>query len=171
MPNPNAPPPRITDYTGYDDIRAVLGVAPEEIENTTLQLDIYAYQLGTHFEEISDGFKDLYDSLLSSNSPTQDQKRFLALAHLYSTYCVAYDLLTSLPMFAPKRITDGKAETERIDAYADTKEGIKATLASVLKKLKPLTALVDITYQAPAAVVPIFAVSTGIYKDPVTSTT
>lgn len=171
MPATYAPPPRILDYTTYDDIRAALGVSAEEVEDTTLHLDVYAYQLGMHFEEVSDSFKSLYDSILAINTPTADQKRFLAVAQLYSTFSVAYDILAALPMFAPKRVTDGKAETERVDAYADTRAGVQATLAAVLKKLKTLTALVDATYTAPSPVVAIFAASTGTYKDPVTSTT
>ena len=47
--------------------------------------------------------------------------RFMTACELFSTYAVARHLTGALPLFAPKQMTDGKAEVQRFDAsYRDT---------------------------------------------------
>ncbi len=42
----------LTDYTSYDEIRAVLGVSDEELEDGTLALPLYLTMLLMEFDDI-----------------------------------------------------------------------------------------------------------------------
>ena len=39
----------ITEYTTYDDVRAALGVSVDDLEDSTLALDLYADMLDVEF--------------------------------------------------------------------------------------------------------------------------
>jgi hypothetical protein len=99
---------------------------------------------------------------------TSAQKKFLATTSLYAAYATAQELLTALPMFAFKQLTDGKAEIERFDRWGDVKAGIEKGANAMRLKLRLTLAAVDPSYTAPAAVTNLFIVSTGISTDPVT---
>lgn len=111
-------------YTTYDDIRAALGVSSDEIEDATLSLALYELNLTSEFEDIDLSLESTYATVSALTSRTDVQERFLQATRLFSTYAVAYQATTSLPLFSPKDITDGKAAFSR---YADSpyKEVIK----------------------------------------------
>lgn len=111
-------------YTTYDDIRAALGVSSDEIEDATLSLSLYELNLTSEFEDIDLTLEETYATVAALSSRTAVQDRFLQATRLFSTYAVAYQAATSLPLFSPKDISDGKATVSR---YADSpyKEVIK----------------------------------------------
>ena len=111
----------ITDYTTYDDVRAVLGVSAEDLEDDTLALKVYADHLAGDLEDVDIDLPDTYATVNAEPLPTRLQTRFMTACELFSTYAVARHLTGALPLFAPKQMTDGKAEVQRFDAsYRDT---------------------------------------------------
>ena len=70
-------------------------------------------------------------------------------------------------MFSFKRVTDGKAEAERFDAWKDTKEGVQAGLAAI--KLRLGIALGKVAdYTAPTRNTYRFTAAVGLAVNPVT---
>jgi hypothetical protein len=108
---------------------------------------------------------------LSSSARTTAQQNFFDVVQLYSAYSAAKHLLTSLPLFAPKRITDGRAEFERqIDPFADTRIGVLAGFYATRKRLLSLYETLTSTTVTAATFTPGLTSSTGLALDPVTNT-
>ena len=159
----------ITTYTTYDEVRATLGVSDDEIEDTTLALAIWDTNLDFALDEFSSELVPAYTAIAAKpeGSRTAYEKKVYAATRLFSTYIVANDLLRSLPMFSFKRLTDGKAEAERFDAWKDTKEGVQAGLAAIKLRLELALSKVS-SYSAPIRNSFRFTLSTGLATDPVT---
>jgi len=119
----------LIDYTSYDDVRAALGVSQDEIKDTTLSLDLYAFNLASELEGISLTLIPAFTTVKAI--PVDDrsavQTRFFQATKLFASYAVAKQLCTSLPMFAPKDQTDGKASLGRFSA-----DPYKATIARIV---------------------------------------
>jgi hypothetical protein len=128
---------QITDLTTYPDVRAVLGVSDEEIEDVELALSIWSTNMTLRLLDLTPTFETLYDGIkdTAEGSRTPIQQRFYITSNLYAAYLVADDLLTSLPMFSFKSITDGKAETERFDRWEDVRDGVKLGLGGIRARL------------------------------------
>ena len=107
----------LTDYTTYDDIRAALGVSDEEIDDGVLALSLYEQNLVAELEDISLDIISDYKDAKADNARDEDTERFYQTTRLFSTYRVALHLTSSLPLFSPKDIADGKATMSR---YADS---------------------------------------------------
>jgi hypothetical protein len=103
----------VTDYTTFPEVRAALGVAEDELENDTLDLPLYSDMLQIELEDIHISLPTVYATTKDLATKTADQLRFLQTAHLFATYAVARQLTTSLPLFSPEQITDGKAVLKR----------------------------------------------------------
>lgn len=104
----------LTTYTTYDDIRAVLGVTTDELSDATLALQLYDDGLKADFEDVSLNLLTTFATVSAATPPlTAEQGRFLERMRLFATFSVAQQLLTSLPLFSPKTIGDGKAVMER----------------------------------------------------------
>lgn len=111
----------ITDYTTYDDIRAALGVESEEISDTTLGLPLYSNYLDGELEDIDFTLPTVYQDTKDLITPSDVESRFLKTCELFATFAVAKQLCAALPLFAPRKQTDGKAAVERFDnPYRDT---------------------------------------------------
>lgn len=160
----------ISNYTTYDEIRAVLGVSEEEISNTDLALPVWGTALEMKFEEISDLILTTYDTVsnISESSRTPNQQKFYILTRFYAAYAVGEELLATQPMFSFKRVTDGKAEAERFDKWEDVKSGVIKGASVAKKRLKLALGLLGVGYSAPSEVILVPIVSTGIATDPVT---
>jgi hypothetical protein len=163
----------VLDFTSYEDIRAALGVSVDEIEDTTISLDLYDQNLTVEFESISLTLIDDYTALSESGPSgwTAAEKRFIRFTNLFATYAVAHHLTDSLPMFSPKEVTDGKAAQVRFAL-----DPFKATIASVTRRYDQYRANLVEAYEAIQAgsaaavtVRPYFVVSTPS-SDPVTGT-
>lgn len=116
----------IIAYTSYDEVRAVLGVSSDELEDATLGLSIYADNLQAEFQDLSASLITDYTTIAAkdSSSRTSDEQWFYQVTRLFAAYAVARQLSTSLALFGPKDISDGKATMGR---FADSpyKEVIK----------------------------------------------
>ena len=112
---------QITEFTSYADVRAALGVSEDDLEDGTLELDLYADMLEVEFEDVSATFLTTYAAAQATDTPTEAQARFLKATRLFSTYAIAKHLTASLPLFAAKDVTDSKATVTRFDSpYRDT---------------------------------------------------
>jgi hypothetical protein len=161
----------LLSYTTYDDIRAALGVSSDEILDATLSLSLYELNLTTEFEDISLSLESDYATVAALSSRTAVQDRFLQATRLFATYAVAYQAATSLPLFSPKDITDGKAAFSR---YADSpyKEVIKRVEQSYGKYKSRLEAALaaNNSGSAPSTTPRPYFVVAAPSSDPVTGT-
>jgi hypothetical protein len=160
----------ITDYTSYAEVRSILGVNDEEVPDEELALPIWSMLLDDKLSAVSDSVATNVTAIeaIPEAERTAAQKKFLATSSMYAAYATAQELLIALPMFAYKKLTDGKAEVERFDRWADLKAGIERGANAMRLKLRLALAAVDPSYLVPAAVTGLFIVSTGIATDPVT---
>lgn len=114
----------LTTYTTLADIRAVLGVSSDEIDDATLSLEVYEFGLIDELRSISKDLPSDYAAVAGDSSRDEDSEDLYRAVRLFSAYAVAQQLTGSLPLFSPKDITDGKAGFSR---YSDSpyKEVIK----------------------------------------------
>lgn len=117
----------VLDYTTYDDIRAVLGVSTDELEDVTLALETYATALLLDLEDVDTGLPAAYAGLPGTGR-SDAQERFYVTARFFATFAVARQLTSALPLFGPKDITDGKASTSRFSdsPYKETIKRVQA---------------------------------------------
>lgn len=160
----------LTDYTTYAEVRAVLGTSDEELPDSDLALQIHSTELENNLNEVSDLIIPTYTTIkaLAENARTADQQKFYLITRYYSAYAVGEELLASQAMFSFKRVTDGKAEAERFDKFADLKDGVLKAASVARKRLKLALGYLNVGYSTPAAVVaiPILGIVGG--TDPVT---
>lgn len=157
----------LTEYTTYDDIRAALGVAPEEITDEVLALTSYEQILTFDLYALTPAIGPYYLAL--SGTLSADQERFKDLMQVYATYVIAQHLLTSLPMFGPQNIKDAKTELQRVsDPYKGTRAGVISFYN--LMRARLLAAYLVLVPGAPVAAAPIFnaIASIPLGADPVT---
>jgi hypothetical protein len=162
----------LTNFTSYDEIRAVLGVSVDELEDATLALPLYVRNLVFELTDLAEDMDTVYLTIaaLPAVGRSAAQQRFYDVAQLYSAYSTSKQLLTSLPLFSPKQMLDGRAEFERhADPFDDVRAGVIEGLHQARKRLLTLYQVVTGT-AAPvfAVTAPIFVRSTGIATDPVT---
>ena len=111
----------ILNYTTYDEIRAILGVSSDDLEDATLDLQIYDNYLTMELEDVNINIPDAFSTAYTAPSPTAAQLRFLQATSMFAAFAIARQLTTSLPLFAAKQETDSKASGTRFDnAYKDT---------------------------------------------------
>lgn len=130
----------LLNYTTYDDIRAALGVNDEELEDGVLGLQLYEDNLSFELSDIHPDLDALHTTLESTPVLTSAQERFMAACRGFATYAVARSLTSTLPMFGPKSIEDGKARMER---FADP---YKATIEAVNKSYTTWKARLEAAY-------------------------
>lgn len=122
----------LTNYTSYNMIRAVLGVAETEVEDVDLALALYLNELEFKLNELNDAIITQYDIIrvITENSRTVPQRRFYNLVQTYSAYWIAKVILGgSIEMFAPKVITDAKATQQRVDdPFEALRQAVEASL-------------------------------------------
>lgn len=123
----------LNDFTTCDEIRAVLGVSDEEIEDSTLLLPMYSTVLELALAEVNTDLEVLYLAAKASATPSDGEKKLVDVVSVFSAYAIANHLLTSMPLFAPQRITDGRAEVGRV---SDPFEGVREGVTSYLQLLK-----------------------------------
>lgn len=158
------------DYTTSDDVRAALGVSSEELEDATLGLETISTQLDATLEELSPDLIDSYTTVkgLQQHQRTEAQQRFYLYTRTYATYVAANLLLSTLAMFSFKRLTDGKAEAERTDAWEETKKDVRDNLELLRRRLQTAFAGLNTVYVAPAPTRMNFITAAGLANNPVT---
>ncbi len=160
----------LSTYTTPDEVRAALGVSATELTDAVLAIPSYVLVATLALEDINVGLPALYTTTVAIPTPTPDQQRFIDLTKLYATYSIAQNLLTSLPLFAVKALTDGRASFERI---ADPFEYIRDDLPALLAALKLRLAAIYTTLAGGSAYVRptlLQVLATGLSLDPVTNT-
>lgn len=133
----------LTDYTSYAEIRGVLGVSDDELTDTTLGLAIYASALVVELQSIAAELPAAFATVkaISAADRTTLQANLYEAVTLFSAYAVADRLASSLPLFAAKSITDGKAAVSR-----DSGAPYAATIKRVREDFNRYLALLDSRY-------------------------
>lgn len=127
----------LLNYTTYDDIRAALGVSDEELGDDVLSLQIYEDSLRFELDDVHPDLAALHTTLESTPVLTSAQERFMSACRGFATYAVARSLTSTLPMFGPKSIEDGKARMERFaDPYKATIEAVNKSYAAWKARLE-----------------------------------
>lgn len=161
----------LTEYTTYEEIRAVLGVADEELEDAVLAQPLFERQLILDLDDINTGLVDQFKTISAIDYATRStaQKRFFDLVQLYSAYAIGKSLLTSLPYFAELRMQDGRGHKERVkDPFQLTQAGVLAGCESL--RLKLSAAFVALFGgDTVTRTIRTMVVGVGIAKDPVTN--
>lgn len=151
----------LTDFTAYDEIRAVLGVSDDEIEDQTLALKIYLSQLQLELSSISPDLELTYDTIKAASAQTATERKLVTIVEVFSAYAIAKILLGSAPLFAPKRISDGRGEMERqVDPFQILREEVNSMYYDLLKKLTAIAGVIllpitPVRYRAYALISPI----------------
>ena len=140
----------ITDYIlSPADVRAVLGLPKIDLEDETIKMPVFEYRLQEtlyslhpNFATLMVGYKDIDEAhqLDPTNPPlTPTQKRLRALGQMYATYALALIIAPTVPVFALKKETDGRAAGERMpnafDALMDYLNGVLSTLQGTILDL------------------------------------
>lgn len=145
----------LLDFCAYADIRAVLGVEDDELTNDTLALELYLSSLKLEFNETSAGALAQYTTVaaLAETARTADQQAFYEGCRLFAMYATANRLASSLPLFAPKDITDGKSATGRFadSPYREAIQETKSQYERLRLKLPGLLAALSATTAQPVA--------------------
>lgn len=161
----------LVDYTTFDEVRAVLGVSPEELEDSTLIKPIYETLLKIDLEDIDEDLISEYKTVkaVAFASRTAAQQRLHELTRLFSAIAVARQLLVSLPYFAEKRLQDGRAEKERIeDPFEKVRDGVEGQFNALRFRLSAALVAVAGGTALSRTSVTIMS-STGLATDPVTN--
>lgn len=135
----------LVDFTSYADIRAALGVVVDEIQDEVISLPIYENNLGMALDAIDLALIADHGVVKAKllGARTANETRFMRAMQLYTTYVVARQLTTSLPLFSPKEINDGKASLVR---YAQNP--FETTIKGVLQLCETYRLLVISSYGA-----------------------
>lgn len=157
----------LIDYTSNDEIRAALGVSEEELEDATLAKQLYAMQLGFELGDITPELEQTFMTIKVSASKTAEQRKLYDVVKVFSAYVVAKYLLVSLPLFAPKRITDGRSEVERFtDPFQDVRDGVAAGYLTLRNRV--IDALAGVGIVVATASGRSYFATAGLATDPVT---
>lgn len=158
----------ILDYTTYRDVRAILGVDDDELEDETLALEVYSNHLDEELYDVSRELITLYEQLDIKGDRTAQEERVYKLVRSFSAYAVARQVGNALPMLAPKSISDGKASMSRFssDPYKKVLENIREqydlTRGRLLSAVDELSSLNRVSVQR------TLFTRTGSAYDPVT---
>lgn len=157
----------LVNYTDYDSIRAALGVSSDEIGDDILSLPLYEDYLASDLEDVHIDLDSKHTLTAAIAVPSDEEKRFLRYSRLFATYSVARALTSTLPMFSPKSIEDGKA---KMDRYNDP---YKATITAVLGEFERwksslLTAYLALGASATASVTRSYMSTATPGSDPIT---
>lgn len=161
----------LTDYTTFDDVRAALGVSADELEDATLSLPLYEFGLMAEIRGVSLDLDSDFTTVASKDSSTLTSAESVLFESmvLFCTYAVGRQLLTSLPLFSPKEISDGKASVGRyaMNPYKDTIERVERDYQRWRDALVTAYAAYKAT-SAPTRVLPVLLSRSALATDPVT---
>lgn len=157
--------PELIDFASYDEIRAVLGVSDDELEDGTLALPMWLTMLRLELGDISEQLEDRYMFTRAQSTPTPQEQKLLDVVSVFSAYAIAKHLLTSLPLFAPKRITDGRAEVDRVaDPFESVRQGVNSNYDTLRGRLNLLLEIAK-----PTANIRTYFTAVGLAVNPITN--
>lgn len=160
--------PTLIQYATYDEIRAVLGVSDEELEDGTLALPMYVKLLQMDLADIDATLETQYTAISALPTKSDLEQKLLDVVSVFSAYAISKHLLTSMPLFAPKTITDGRAEVERVtDPFEGVRVGVN-TMYPILRA-RVLAALGNLGTPITADAARTYFVATGLAVNPVTN--
>lgn len=160
----------LLDYTTHEDVRALLGVEDDELENETLELHVFISGLESDLYDIDKELVETYKTISQKQEVdrTAVEGRVFSLTRAFATYSMARQLANSLPMFAPRAIADGKSTLTRFsgEPFKEVIKGIEDNYKLARSRL--IAALEDLQSSTSTETVrPLLYVSTPSY-DPVT---
>lgn len=159
----------LTDYTTYDEVRGILGVAEEEIPDAVMSLDVYYTTLLEDMYALAPGMQANYEATKALPVPTASQARFVRLVKAWSGYDVAAQHLDSLSMSAPKTIESDKDKTDRMaDPYEQIRANLPGRLATVRDRLLGLYVELFPGDPVPARPTATVIIAVGLGTDPIT---
>lgn len=162
----------LTYYTSYDQVRAILSVTDEELEDHTLALPVFEYNLHQQFVDAGEGLHEKYLALMAANSTswTANERRYVNIAQVFATYGVAVQLLDSLPLLAVQSEQDARAQYQRFEKPF---ERVDAAVRSAFQVAKAnLVRVYNLIAATPLNSQPTlrrFSGSAGLPLDPVTN--
>lgn len=159
----------LTDITTPAEVRAVLGVSAAELEDGVLLGHTFLVRLTEDLREIHAQILIDFQAAKAKDSLSDDEQRFVDLVQAYSEYNVARQCLASLDMFAPERITDGKAERQlTTDPYAQLRKDVPQVLGMLRVKLRSAYAKVNTDAPAPTAIERLLVLAATPSLNPIT---
>lgn len=160
----------LIDFTTYDEVRAVLGVSEEELADTTLALPLYLQQLQLSLESVYPPLESMYTAISAIDpiSRTVQEQKLFDIVQVFSGYATSKSLLVGAPLFAPRRITDGRAEVERVtDPFANLRDEIEQTLNALRQRLIAALEALDIVFNP--AVGRVYFGAAPLSRNPITN--
>ena len=169
----------LTDYTSYAEVRAVLGVSATELPDSVLAQPQWDSLLTLDLEDVSTNLPAKYAYMVEmyaevfaepADGLLKNERRFYELTRLYASYSTARTLLTSLPLFAVKDLTDGRASFSRgIGDFAEVRDAVLGMCTTLKSKLSIAYLKIDSTATLYTSNTQSFTVSTGIAISPITN--
>ena len=160
----------ITTYTSYAEVRAALGVSETELPDSILALPMYETLVVTDIESVYIGIPAKFIELSALLSRSATEQRFVDLTRLFASYTLAQTLLTSLPLFAVKHLTDGRAGFDRqTDIYADARDGVQGMYNKVKSRVAASYKVIEPSVEGYIAGSFAYATNATLGTDPVTN--
>ena len=159
----------LDDFTSPTEVRAVLGVSDEELEDSTLELVLYWQNLQLELESVHPLLESMYTSIYQATASTRTiaQQKLVNIVQVFSAYATSKSLLGSSTLFAPKKITDGRAAVERFDHWDILKDEIEQTLQALRARLIAALTALDVVF--PVAVGRTFLGRAPLSINPITN--
>lgn len=158
----------LTEFTSYADVRAAVGLEDDELEDSTLALEVYSIGLREELNSISDQLITLYQDSKGKDVRSTQEARLYDLTRLFSTYAVAKQVGATLGMIGPRTISDGKSSMSRFSGtpYKDTLEKIAEQYELYRRRLEAVIDELTASPSEPFSQALFMAVGSGY--DPVT---
>lgn len=160
-------------YIEFAEVRAALGVSVSELKDDVLELPLYEGILIKELEDVSPTCLADYTAVNDKDdaAKTTAEKDFQLAFELFSVFAVARGLTSSLPLFSPKSIGDGKASASRFSdsPYKDTIEAIGLSYEEYRKYLISKYAIFNGGSSSDSAPIPMVGIMSPA-TDPVTGT-
>lgn len=163
----------LTYIPSYTDVRALLGVSSEELEDDDIGVRLFVRVLEQDLQNVDASLLADYTAIsaVAFTMRTTTQKRLFEAVQTYSTFHIAEQLCVALPQFSPKTIGDGKAIMQRHadSPYKVTIEGVTRGKNLALANLREsLATFRDTAYESPT---PFVGMRVSVpTSDPVTGT-
>lgn len=133
---------QITDFTSYDEIRAIIGVDSIELPDANIETAANTSALTRALRTFSTSTGSLLSVIDALPADKTDDEEYLYnTACEYAALIVAEACCTGLSMFALKSDSDGKASQSRFSGestFRDVLANIRARLATVIGALDEL---------------------------------
>lgn len=162
----------LSDFTSNDTVRGLLGVNAREVEDADLTALEEGHLLAVTLalEDINETVPDMFEAIKDKDEAARTtlEQRMYGLTRMLASTLVARSLAGgSVALFAPKRLSDGKAEQERVqDPFEALRANLNASYALWLDRLTSVVGRMDVVTASRPVVTYVGGV--GLAVDPVT---